>query len=90
MRYTDAMLTRPRRTLPSFMKKALIARGLLAAYAARPPYQRNDYIGWITRAVRPETRAKRLAEMLDDLRRGDRYMRMAWRSPKRRPAKAGR
>jgi uncharacterized protein YdeI (YjbR/CyaY-like superfamily) len=77
------MLTRPRRTLPPFMKQALIARGLLAAYGARPPYQRNDYIGWITRAVRPETRAKRLAEMLDDLRRGDRYMGMAWRTPKR-------
>ena len=84
------MLTRPRRTLPSFMKQALIARRLLAAYKARPPYQRNDYISWITRAVRPETRAKRLADMLDDLRRGDRYMGMAWRAPKRRPAKSTR
>ncbi|HSG43712.1 MAG TPA: YdeI/OmpD-associated family protein [Anaerolineales bacterium] len=26
------------------------------AYNARPPYQRNDYIGWITRAKREETK----------------------------------
>jgi len=24
---------------------------LEAAYRARPPYQRSDYIGWITRAT---------------------------------------
>jgi hypothetical protein len=32
----------------------------MRAYQERPPYQQNDYIGWIIRARKPETRAKRL------------------------------
>jgi uncharacterized protein YdeI (YjbR/CyaY-like superfamily) len=47
-------------------------------YLARPPYQRNDYLGWITRAVRSETKAKRLEQMLTELRQGRVYMRMKW------------
>lgn len=54
----------------------------MAAYKARPPYQQNDYIGWITRAKLEATRNKRLAQMLDELERGDAYMKMAYR-PKR-------
>ena len=46
------------------------------AYRARPPYQRNDYIGWINQAKREETKQKRLAQMLDELARGDSYMNM--------------
>ncbi|MCZ0733987.1 YdeI/OmpD-associated family protein [Phreatobacter sp. AB_2022a] len=65
--------------IPDFVTNALEARGLAAAYAARPPYQRNDYIGWITRAKRPETRHKRLSQMLDELARGDAYMNMPYR-----------
>ena len=52
----------------------------MAAYRARPPYQRNDYLGWIDRAKRPETKARRLQQMLDELEQGDVYMKMAWRS----------
>ena len=51
----------------------------MEAYRARPPYQRNDYLGWIARAKRDDTKARRLAQMLDELARGDRYMKMAWR-----------
>ena len=40
---------------------------MLTAYGVRPPYQRNDYIGWITRAKRKETRRRRLDQMLDEL-----------------------
>ncbi|CEJ12539.1 hypothetical protein BN1110_02838 [bacterium YEK0313] len=65
--------------IPDFVTEALEARGLTAAYAARPPYQRNDYVGWITRAKRPETRRKRLDQMLDELTRGDAYMNMPYR-----------
>lgn len=54
-------------------------RGLLEAYRARPPYQQNDYLGWIGRARREETRRKRLVQMLDELAAGDVYMNMAWR-----------
>ena len=66
--------------MPEFLRDALEERGLMAAYDRRPPYQRNDYIGWITRAKREETVRKRLAQMLDELERGDVYMKMAWRS----------
>ncbi len=49
------------------------------AYRARPDYQQNDYIGWITRAKREETQQRRLQQMLDELRRGDTYMKMTYR-----------
>lgn len=66
--------------MPAHVRNALIERGLMDAYRARPPYQQNDYVGWITRAKREETRAKRLEQMLDELERGDRYMKMKYRA----------
>jgi len=51
----------------------------IEAYGSRPAYQQNDYIGWITRAKRPETKEKRLHQMLDELRHGDVYMEMDYR-----------
>ena len=72
------MPPRPRYPMPEYMREALEARGLMEAYNARPPYQRNDYIGWITRAKRPETQEKRLNQMLDELEKGDVYMKMDW------------
>ncbi|MFV1877150.1 YdeI/OmpD-associated family protein [Nioella sp.] len=71
-------LTRPLQPMPDDIASRLDAAGLRAAYDARPPYQRNDYLGWIARAKRPETLEKRLAQMLDELRAGDVYMKMAW------------
>ena len=73
-------LRRPTHEMPDFVRRALAAHGLEEAYRARPPYQRNDYIGWIASAKREETREKRLAQMLDELRCGDRYMKMAYRA----------
>lgn len=72
-------LKRERYPMPDFVREALAARKLTAAYDARPPYQRNDYIGWITRAKLPETQQKRLEQMLEELADGDVYMKMAWR-----------
>lgn len=72
-------LTRSIHPMPDDVRRALVEHGVVAAYEARPAYQRNDYIGWITRAKRPETRAKRLAQMLEELATGDRYMKMAHR-----------
>ena len=72
-------LKRPRHPMPEFVREALEARGLMDAYNARPPYQRNDYIGWITRAKREETKQKRLNQMLDELEKGDVYMKMDWK-----------
>ena len=59
---------------------ALDEAGLSEVYRARPPYQRNDYLGWIDRAKRPETKARRLQQMLNELEQGDEYMKMAWRA----------
>ena len=64
--------------MPDFFREALDTRGLMEAYRTRPPYQQNDYIGWITRAKRPETQEKRLNQMLDELEKGDVYMKMEW------------
>ena len=66
--------------MPGFVRDALVQRGLMEAYRQRPAYQQNDYIGWITRAKRQETVDKRLAQMLDELERGDLYMKMAYRA----------
>jgi len=62
------------------VRRALVERGLMGAYRSRPPYQRNDYLGWIERARREATRQKRLAQMLDELEHGGLYMKMTWRS----------
>ena len=71
-------LKRPLNPMPSFVREALAARNLTAAYEARPPFQRNAYVGWITRARKEETRRKRLEQMLDELEEGDIYMKMRW------------
>lgn len=72
------VLKREKNPMPTDIADRLDAAGLRAAYDARPPYQRNDYLGWIGRAKRPETREKRLVQMLDELEGGMRYMNMSW------------
>lgn len=69
-------LTRPKHEMPEFIRSALDKRGLTNAYHSRPEYQQNDYIGWISRARRPDTRQKRLDQMLDELQAGNKYMKM--------------
>jgi len=66
--------------LPDTVRAALEESGLMGRYAARPWYQRNDYLGWIARAKRDDTRHRRIEQMLDELEAGDRYMKMAWRA----------
>jgi hypothetical protein len=76
--------------MPPSIRKTLITSGLMAAYRLRPDYQRNDYLGWIERARLEATRQRRLAQMLEELARGDRYMKMAWRPPAARAARRSR
>ena len=64
--------------MPDDIRALLQARGLTEVYNARPAYQQNDYVGWISRARRPETRQKRIDQMLDELASGGVYMRMKW------------
>ena len=69
---------RQRYPMPDYVENALVENNLMERYRERPPYQQNDYIGWITRAKRPETRTKRIQQMLDELRSGNVYMKMDW------------
>ena len=71
-----AILQRKSYNMPNFIKQALFEERLVADYFKRPPYQKNDYIGWITRAKRQETQVKRLSQMLSELKAGDKYMGM--------------
>ena len=72
-------LKRVQNPMPEDIAARLAERGLRDAYDARPPYQRNDYLGWIARAKRPETREKRINQMFDELAGGRLYMKMAWK-----------
>lgn len=71
--------------MPEDVAAALVYEALWSAFEERPEYQQNDYVGWITRAKRPETRQKRLRQMLDELRTGGVYMKMK-HPPSRRAA----
>ena len=64
--------------IPDFIIAALDDSKLWERYRLRPPYQQNDYIGWITRGKRAETRQKRLKQMLDELGSGQGYMGMPY------------
>lgn len=70
------MVRRPTNPMPDDIRRLLEDEELMADYRARPHYQRNDYLGWIAGAKRPETRNKRIDQMLDELRRGGVYMKM--------------
>ena len=72
-------LKRALNPMPDLIRDTLAERGLMKAYEARPDSQKNDYLGWIARAKRPDTRQKRLDQMLDELQRGGVYMNMVWR-----------
>ena len=75
------VLTRAPEPMPPDVHRRLDETGLRPAYDDRPPYQRNDYLGWINRAKRPATREKRITQMLDELAGGTHYMKMLWRQP---------
>ena len=64
--------------MPDWVASALDEAGLRQAYDARPPYQRNDWLGWIARTKLPDTRDRRLASMLAELKAGQGYMGMDW------------
>lgn len=72
------MTTRPRENMPDDVASAISAKSIRAAYDARPSYQRNDYLRWIKAAKREDTRKRRLAQMVDELRKGNIYMGSDW------------
>jgi uncharacterized protein YdeI (YjbR/CyaY-like superfamily) len=72
------VLTREIHPMPEDIRQLLKGRGLYDRYEARPPYQQNDYLGWIGQARREGTRSKRIEQMLDELEVGGLYMKMRW------------
>lgn len=64
--------------MPEDVRKILEEKNLMDVYLKRPPYQRNDYIGWIERAVHQETRERRLRQMIEELELGNLYMNMEY------------
>ena len=76
------MLKRPRAVMPAGIRRELDAAGLMQAFKDRPPYQRNDYLNWIARSVRPATKRKRIDQMLEELTKGGVYMGMVHRPSK--------
>jgi len=71
-----AKLKREIHEIPEFVLDALREASLTHAYRERPAYQQNDYIGWINRAKREDTKRKRLNQMLTELEQGGVYMNM--------------
>lgn len=89
-------MRRPRFAMPADVADALRTAKVEGDYAARPAYQRNDYIMWINKAATDATRTKRIAQMTNELKRGGVYMRMKHapsaktagaKSVKKKPAK---
>ncbi len=69
-------LKRKLNALPEPLQTTMQEHGVLDDFYQRPAYQQNDYIAWIERAKKPETREKRIQQMLDELEQGGVYMKM--------------
>ncbi|HIZ37393.1 MAG TPA: YdeI/OmpD-associated family protein [Candidatus Ruania gallistercoris] len=69
--------------MPDDIADTLTKHCLREAYDDRPAYQRNDYLAWIGRAKRRETRDKRIRQMLSELEEGGIYMGMQHRPSRR-------
>ena len=78
MKKDTSRLKRPLYPIPDYVRTELEKNDLMDTYYERPPYQRNDYNSWITRAKREETRLKRLFQMIDELKDGGLYMKMKY------------
>lgn len=65
--------------MPAAVRDALKKRGLMPAHEERPAYERQRLPRLDRRGQARETKAKRLAQMLDELERGGIHMKTAWR-----------
>jgi uncharacterized protein YdeI (YjbR/CyaY-like superfamily) len=65
--------------MPADIAVLLEERNLMTDYLGRPPYQQNDYLGWISRAKLEITRSKRINQMLCELADGQSYMNMPYK-----------
>ncbi len=75
---TKGELKRPLNRMPAWIRQAIVDAGVMDQYRRRPPYQRNDYLGWIISPKLEATRQRHLAQMLAELASGNVYMNMLW------------
>lgn len=75
-------LSREIQLMPDYIRESLEKKSLKDAFYSRPAYQQNDYLAWIARAKRADTRERRVVQMLDELSRGNVYMKMDWKTRK--------
>lgn len=73
---------RGRKPIPGFVATALAKHKLVDAFRARPEYQRNDYLVWLDGARLPAQRQQRLAQLIEELGKGDVYMGQPWSPPR--------
>ena len=67
-------LKREKYQMLELVRLAIAKEDLNVEYLSRPPYQQNDYLGWITSAEKMKTKLKRLNQMIEELKLGDKYM----------------
>jgi uncharacterized protein YdeI (YjbR/CyaY-like superfamily) len=67
--------------MPGNVRGALAKRKLTEAFEARPDYQRNDYLKWISSANGPTTKQQRIDQMLDELEKGGLFKGEPWTPP---------
>lgn len=79
------MTPRPRSPMPEDVRDVLADQAVEEDYAARPAYQRNDYLRWIARARTEDTRDRRIGQMIDELRAGGVYMGMTHPTSRKKP-----
>jgi uncharacterized protein YdeI (YjbR/CyaY-like superfamily) len=73
--------------LPGNIRAALEKRSLMDAFLARPAYQKDDYLKWISVAAGPAAKQKRLDQMLDELEKGNVFKGEPWTPPEKVPSK---
>ncbi|NMC55993.1 MAG: YdeI/OmpD-associated family protein [Eubacteriaceae bacterium] len=71
-------LKRELHPMPKDIEDILNSENLMNSYRSRPAYQQNDYLGWITRAKKTQTRTKRINQMICELQDGNLYMGMKY------------
>ena len=74
-------LTPPAMVIPGFVRGALAARKLTAAFEARPEYQQKGYLAWIDEPKLKDGKRKRLDQMLEELEKGGVYLAAPWTPP---------
>jgi uncharacterized protein YdeI (YjbR/CyaY-like superfamily) len=69
--------------MPGHVRAALQKRKLMEAFDARPAYQRDEYLKWMSSAAGPAAKQKRLDQMLDELENGGVFKGEPWTPPEK-------